>query len=279
MKNYKIYLFALVAFFSLSCQNSNSEGTKETEVKSSINAAISDVTMSDEERFAAENGPNHKPFDELLKKYVNNKGMVDYKGFKKDVDKLNAYLKTLSDNPAKKSWSEDEQLAYWINAYNAFAIKLVVDNYPAKSIKDLGPSIKIPLVSDVWHYKFFQIGGKDYSLDEIEHGTIRKQFNEPRIHFAVNCASISCPPLLGEAYVPSMLDKQLTAQAERFVNDGERNKISKESIEVSSIFNWFKGDFTKNGSLIDFLNKYSKTKIDPNAKVNYMDYDWSLNDQ
>jgi hypothetical protein len=279
MKNYKIYLFALVAFFSLSCQNTNSEGTKVSGEKSSMGEKTSDIKIFDEDKFAVENGPNHKPWTELLQKHVDKKGMVDYKGFKKDIDKLDAYLKTLSDDPAKKSWSEDEQLAYWINAYNAFAIKLVVDNYPVKSIKDLGPSIKIPVVSDVWHYEFFQIGGKDYSLDQIEHGTIRKQFNEPRIHFAVNCASISCPPLLDEAYVPSMLDKQLTAQAERFVNDEQRNEIAKESIEVSSIFNWFKGDFTKNGSLIKFLNTYSKTKINENAKVKYMNYDWSLNDQ
>lgn len=278
MKNYKTFLFAVIGFLLLSCQNSNSEASNVIE-ESSISKAIGEASPIETDKFANQNGPSHKLWDELLHKHVDQKGMVDYKAFKKDIDKLDAYLKILSENPAEKSWSMEEQLAYWINAYNAFAIKLVVDNYPTKSIKDLGPKVKIPLISDVWHYKFFKIGGKDFSLDEIEHGTIRKQFNEPRIHFAVNCASISCPPLLGEAFFPATLDAQLTKQAKRFINDGERNKISKDAAKLSSIFNWFKGDFTKNGNLIDFLNKYSITEINSSAKISYLDYDWNLNEQ
>lgn len=269
MNHMKTSLLAGLAIFFLSCQNSNSE-VKE-------NTIAEKVELGNNTK--AENGPNHTPWDELLKKHVDASGMVDYEGFVKDKAKLEAYLKTLSSKKPDKSWSREEQLAYWINAYNAFTVKLIVDNYPTKSIKDLGPALKIPLVSDVWHYKFFKIEGEDFNLDEIEHGILRKDFDEPRIHFAVNCASISCPPLLNEAFVPSKLESQLNSQAEAFINGGTRNRISKNSVQLSSIFSWFKGDFTDNGTLIDFLNKYSKVKIDQNAKISYLDYNWNLNKQ
>ncbi|MFN3800336.1 DUF547 domain-containing protein [Belliella pelovolcani] len=224
--------------------------------------------------------PSHELFDQLLKKHVTKEGMVDYQGFIKDKARLNQYCDLLSKNaPDRKSWSEAEQLAYWINAYNAFTIKLIVDNYPVKSIQDLHPKIKIPLINTVWHIKFFQIGGQDASLDEIEHKILRKEFEEPRIHFAINCASFSCPPLLNEAFVPARLDAQLDKVAVAFINDLKRNKINRDKVEISKIFSWFKGDFTKNGDIIDYLNQYSKVKINPKAKVTYLDYDWSLNEK
>lgn len=270
MNKFKNYLFLGIAFFSLACQNSSSEITGDR------NTANSNSAVSENPKVV----PDHLLWDELLKKYVDESGMVDYKGFVKEKAKLNQYLKSLSDNPPNKStWSREEQLTYWINAYNGFTVKLIVDNYPTQSITDLGPVLKIPLVSDVWHYKFFKIGGVDFNLDEIEHGILRKEFDEPRIHFAVNCASISCPPLLNEAFVVSKLEDQLNKQAAAFINDGIRNKITKNSIQISSIFSWFKGDFTENGSLIDFLNQYSKVKIDKNSKISYLDYDWNLNEQ
>lgn len=266
MNHIKNYLLAVIAFLSLSCQSSTSRSSGEYFSEKSEGLKIE--------------VPSHQVWDELLKKHVDAEGMVDYEGFIKDKAKLDFYLKTLSDNPPNKAvWSEKEQLAYWINAYNAFTVKLIVDNYPTNSIRDLGPSLKIPLVRDVWHYKFFSIGGKEFSLDEIEHGILRKEFNEPRIHFAVNCASISCPPLLNEAFVVPKLEEQLEKQAVNFINDGFRNKVKKDAVQISSIFSWFTGDFTKNGTLIDFLNKYSKVKIDKNAKISYLDYDWNLNKQ
>ena len=223
--------------------------------------------------------PSHESWNQLLKVYVSPTGIVNYKGFVKDKAKLDAYLKTISDNaPDRKTWSKNEQLAYWINAYNAFTVKLIVDNYPVQSIRDLGPALKIPLIKDVWHYKFFKIGGEESSLDEIEHSILRKEFEEPRIHFAINCASVSCPPLLNEAFMASKIDAQLERVARTFVNDKSRNKISTNAVEISSIFSWFKGDFTKNGSIIDFLNKYSTVKIDKNAKVSHLDYNWNLNE-
>ena len=223
--------------------------------------------------------PSHQGWDELVKTHVNSNGMVDYKGFIEDKSKLERYLSLLSNNaPDRLTWSREEQLAYWINAYNAFTVKLIVDNYPVKSIKDLGPRLKIPLVSDVWHYKFFKIGGVDTSLDEVEHQILRKEFDEPRIHFAINCASVSCPPLLNEAFVPERLESQLTQAATAFINDPSRNLITANHAQISPIFSWFKEDFTKRSSIISFLNLYSKEKINPTAQISYLDYNWSLNE-
>jgi hypothetical protein len=223
--------------------------------------------------------PSHQIWNQLVKVHVKPDGMVDYRGFIRDKPKLEQYLKLLSDNaPDRKTWSKNQQLAYWINAYNAFTVKLIVDNYPVKSIRDLGPELKIPLIKDVWHYKFFKIGGVESSLDEIEHSILRKEFDEPRIHFAINCASVSCPPLLNEAFTAENIEAQLSKVATTFINDPSRNKISPDQAQISSIFSWFKGDFTKNGSLIDFLNKYSKVKLKPTAKISHLDYNWNLNE-
>ncbi|RIW17549.1 DUF547 domain-containing protein [Algoriphagus lacus] len=223
--------------------------------------------------------PSHQLWDQLVKAHVKPNGMVDYKGFIREKAKLESYLKLLSANaPDRKTWSKNQQLAYWINAYNAFTVKLIVDNYPVKSIRDLGPALKIPMIKDVWHYQFFKIGGVDSSLDEIEHSILRKEFDEPRIHFAINCASVSCPPLLNEAFVAEKIEAQLTKVATTFINDPSRNKITPDQAQISSIFSWFKGDFTKKGSLIDFLNTYSKVKLKPSAKISHLDYNWNLNE-
>jgi len=223
--------------------------------------------------------PSHQLWNELLKVNVKPNGQVDYKGFIREKPKLESYLKLLSENaPDRSKWSKNEQLAYWINVYNAYTVKLIVDFYPTKSIRDLGPRIKIPLIKDVWHYKFFKIAGVDMSLDEVEHSILRKEFEEPRIHFAINCASVSCPPLLNEAFVAANLENQLTRVTTTFINDPSRNKISSQSAQLSSIFSWFKGDFTKKGTLIEFLNRYSKVKISPNARISFLDYNWNLNE-
>ncbi|PZX55668.1 DUF547 domain-containing protein [Algoriphagus chordae] len=254
MKNLKIHIALFFSMVLLSCQSSVPG-------------------------MAGTSPPSNKAWNELLKANVSADGKVNYKGFIKEKAKLEAYVKSISENaPDRKTWSKNEQLAYWINAYNAFTVKLIVDNYPVESIKDLGPKLKIPMIKDVWHYKFFKIGGEDSSLDEIEHSILRKEFEEPRIHFAINCASVSCPPLLNEAFEADTIDAQLDKVAKGFINDSSRNKITAESAQVSSIFSWFKGDFTKNGDLIDFLNKYSTTKIKSSAKVSYLDYDWNLNE-
>lgn len=223
---------------------------------------------------------NHAMFDSLLRKYVNTEGYVNYVGFIKDSVNFNAYLDLLSKNhPNEKNWSRDERLAYWINAYNAFTIKLICNYYPVKSIKDIKSGI--PFVSDTWTINFISIEGKKYNLNDIEHGIIRPKFNDPRIHFAVNCASIGCPPLLNEAYKADKLSTQLDNQAKAFINDGNRNKInSADKADLSKIFTWFSGDFKKSApSVVAFINLYSNIKLKENAILNYQEYDWNLNKQ
>lgn len=224
--------------------------------------------------------PSHQLWSQLLARHVDSQGMVSYRGFIADRTELERYLTTLSQTPPDpEQWSRAEQLAYWINAYNAFTVKLIIENYPLKSIQDLHPTIKIPGISTVWHKKFFKIGGQESSLDEIEHQILRKQFNEPRIHFAINCASNSCPPLRAEAYTARQLEEQLEEQARNFINNPRYNQISSQRAELSKIFNWFGGDFTEKGSLIDYLNRYSKVPLRTNARLKYRDYDWALNEQ
>ena len=224
--------------------------------------------------------PSHAQWNALVKKHVAPNGLVNYKGFLKDRQQLNSYLKLLQQGvPNPKTWTKEEQLAYWINAYNAFTVKLIIDNYPLKSIKDLNDKIAIPTVNTIWDDKFFKLGGQPFSLNMIEHGVLRKNFNEPRIHFAINCASISCPELLNEAYTAQNLELQLEKQATRFINDPTKNKLSATNLKVSSIFNWFQEDFVKTGTLTAFLNRYAKIKIRPDATITYLDYNWKLNEQ
>lgn len=223
---------------------------------------------------------DHSAFDRLLKKHVNEKGLVNYKGFKADEKAFNQYLATLSQNAPAASWSKSEQMAYWINAYNAYTIRLILDHYPVKSIKDIGSKIQIPFVTTPWAAEFFSIGGKKMSLDDIEHGTLRKKYNDPRIHFALVCASISCPRLRNEAYTAAKLESQLDDQGQDFLNNPAKNKISKTSAQLSKYFDWYKSDWAENGqSVVKWVNKYSKTKLDANAKITYQDYNWNLNEQ
>ena len=228
----------------------------------------------------AQKAPSHQQWDKLLKKHVNEAGMVNYKGFQKDKTEFDAYLKTLSDNAPQKSWSQKDQIAYWINAYNAFTVKLIADNYPVKSIKDLGAENPIIFVNTAWDKKFFSIDGKKMTLNTIEHKILRKQFNDPRMHFAINCASYSCPKLLDEAYEGKTVNKQLDEQSKDFLADKEKNKISADKPQVSSLFKWFSNDFTKTGKTkIAFINQFTTTKIKESATLEYLDYSWDLNEQ
>ena len=224
---------------------------------------------------------SHELWDSLLKEHVDENGLVDYKGFKKDRSTLNAYLEVLENSaPDKNTWSKDEQLAYWINAYNAFTIALILEHYPVESIKKIGSGPLITFVNSPWDIKFIEIGDKQLDLNNIEHGIIRSDFNDPRIHFALVCAALSCPELRNEAYTGEKLDRQLEEEAIAFINNPTRNKITKEEAQLSKYFSWYGGDFEINGKgIIDFINQYSKTKISENADITYLEYNWSLNDQ
>ncbi|WP_072053012.1 DUF547 domain-containing protein [Hymenobacter terrenus] len=225
-------------------------------------------------------GIDHSAYDKLLKKYVNDKGLVNYKGFKADEKTFDQYLDLLNKNPPAASWSKGQQMAYWINAYNAYTIRLILNHYPVQSIKDIGTKIQIPFVTTPWASKFFSIGGTKMSLDNIEHGTLRKKYNDPRIHFALVCASISCPRLRNEAYTADKLERQLDDQGRDFLNNPTKNKPGKETAQLSKYFDWYKGDWTSNGqSVANWVNKYSTTKIDNKTKISYLDYNWQLNEQ
>ena len=219
--------------------------------------------------------PNHQLWTDLLQAHVDSNGWVSYSGFVNDSVVFNNYLNTLSSCAPNANWNREEKLAYWINAYNAFTVKLIVDNYPVSSIKDIKKGI--PFINSVWDMKFFEIGGKKMDLNEIEHSILRKEFNEPRIHFAIVCASESCPSLLNEAYEPETLEAQLTLQARNFIDDNSKNEIELNEIRISSIFKWFSVDFTENGTVHDFIRPYSNRDFGSSAKVKYLDYDWNLN--
>lgn len=211
-------------------------------------------------------------FNSLLQKHVTKSGIVDYKAFKNDEAKLDSYITYLEKTSPDASWSKNKQKAFWINAYNAYTIKLILKNYPLKSIMNIKEKGK-----SAWKIPFAKVGGKTYTLDHIEHEILRKKLFDPKIHVGVNCASGSCPKLGNVAFTEANVEAELIKLMKAFVNDPTRNKIGKKKVQISEIFNWFKDDFTKNGTVIDYLNKYSKTEIKSNAKISYLKYDWSLN--
>jgi len=159
-------------------------------------------------------------------------------------------------------------MSYWINAYNAFTVKLIVDNYPLKSITKLENG-------KPWDKKWIKLGGKTYSLNNIENDILRPTYKDARIHFAVNCAAKSCPPLLNKAWTSRNLESNFERQAKAFINNNTYNKIGGNEIEISKIFEWYAVDF---GNIVKYVNKYASTKADAKAKVKYMEYNWDLNE-
>lgn len=211
--------------------------------------------------------PDHQLFGELLKKYVSATGKVDYAGLSTEESKLDEYLSILEKNLPEDSWSRNQQLAYWINAYNAFTIKLILDHYPVVSIMDIDDG-------KPWDTKWIELGDQTFSLNHIEHEIIRPQFNEPRIHFAVNCAAKSCPPLANLAFTEQNIDDLLTERTSNFINNSEFNTFKKDQASISKIFEWYASDF---GDLVSFLNRYSDTKLNSGARISFREYDWKLN--
>lgn len=221
----------------------------------------------------------HDHWGVLLSRHVED-GVVDYQGFKRDEAELDGYLALLAETEPGEL-SESERLAYYINAYNSYTVKLILNNFkngePVASIRKIGG-----LFSGPWDISFAVLGGKTYSLDDIEHDIIRVQFDEPRIHFAVNCASKSCPILVSEPYRGVDLDRQLELSTQNFLEDQNHNYLDGDTLHVSSIFKWYKEDF-KDDPLSFFLNHTSgelqqqlrsrKEQI----RIKYADYDWSLN--
>lgn len=206
----------------------------------------------------------------FLKSHVSSTGKVNYSKIKTNISQLNNIIKSFENNYPNSNWSRNEVLVYWINAYNVYTLKLVTSNYPVSSIKDIA--------AKPWDKKFINLGGSTLSLNDIEHKKIRGQYNEPRIHFALNCASESCPVLMNKAFTTKSLYSQLTTQTKRFLNDPSKNNFSDaKNIKLSSLFDWYKDDFIKKeGSVIGFINKYRADQLS-SPKIKYMEYSWKLN--
>jgi hypothetical protein len=249
---------------------------------------------------------SHAAWTALLKQNVvvidgGKASQVRYAGLARDRAQLKAYLAALSKVTAAEfnGWSKPQQVAFLINAYNAFAIEKILTRYPdIKSIWDFGK-----LFGNPFKDRFFALLGSESSLDRIEHETLRKKgaYDEPRVHFAVNCASIGCPMLREEAYVPERLDAQLEEQARRFLSDRSRNRYNAEKggLEVSRIFDWFKEDWQSGyrglagaappvQSREQYFARYAKLLADAagdqqvvadgKAPIGFLEYDWTLND-
>jgi len=233
----------------------------------------------------------HRAWDGLLKKHVvlisgGKASQLDYTGMARDRAALKAYLDALSRIGAAEfaAWPKAERMAFLINAYNAFTVEKILQRYPdIRSIWDFGKVIGNPFKDP-----FFSLLGRRYSLDAIEHETLRKPgaYREPRVHFAVNCASVGCPMLREEAYVAGRLERQLEEQAVRFLSDRTRNRLGAHGgLEVSKIFDWFKDDF---GVRERYLARYATLLADDpagrqriaegRAALAFLDYDWALND-
>ena len=211
-------------------------------------------------------------FDSLLQKNVDKAGRVDYQSLKNNETLLDNYLAYIQNNEPTKDWSSNKKKAFWINTYNAYTIKIILNNYPLKSIRDIKIDGKT-----AWKIPFVKVGQKRYTLDQIEHEILRKKFNDPRIHVGINCASVSCPRLWNFAFTEDNIASSLDNLMKVFINDTTRNKISKNNVALSEIFNWFSKDFIKNGTIINYLNTYAAIKISEKASIKYLTYDWSLN--
>ena len=243
--------------------------------------------------FAEEGLFEHRLWDHVVRQYVSSEGLVDYASLKRHPEELFAYVDAIAENSPDSAPdmfpTEAHRLAYWINAYNALIVARVVHNYPLKSIKDLGG-----LFGGVFGKKQI-VGGKELSYDDIEHGIVRKRFHDPRIHFALNCASRSCAPLWAEAFTAGNLDRLLDDSAKRFLNS-PRNFIvrpDKGRVELSKYFDWFAKDFkswmeretgNRHAGVLDYVERYLEPKklaeLEQRKKwkIRFLSYDWSLND-
>ncbi|WP_027421169.1 DUF547 domain-containing protein [Crocinitomix catalasitica] len=216
---------------------------------------------------------DHSIWNRLLKENVSSSGTVNYKGFKIKMDTLDAYIQVLRDTKPKSDWSLGERKSFYMNAYNAYTVKFLLVKYPVQSVKDASYSGK-----DIWHLKLVNIGGTSYTLNYLENEILRKM-NDPRIHFGINCAAQTCPKLWNRAFIAKNVNSQLTTLTKAYINNTKYNVISAKKVKLSEIFNWYATDFTSEGkTIIDYLNKYSTLTINADAKVEYLPYDWSLNE-
>jgi len=247
---------------------------------------------------------SHKGFTAVMKKF-NSEGLINYKELKADPSLLMAYMKSLKEvTPAEfQKWSKKDKISLWINAYNAFTLKAIIDNYPIKSSffkLAIYPKNSIRQINGVWDKLKFPVLDKELTLEHIEHEILRKEFNEPRIHMALVCAALSCPPLREEAFTGEKFEAQMKDQAETFFAKPSNFKIEspKDIVYISQIFNWFGEDFIKNygknskfanhdekeRSVLNYLSQFlseADQRFLESAKIEikYLKYDWTLNER
>jgi hypothetical protein len=264
----KYFWLILLIGFGLNAQtNLQTSAQNRTQIRTQTSAQTSAQASAGQIKLGQE-GIDHQLWDHLLKRHVSDQGRVDYSSFQGDISDLNRYISALSkEAEGIKIRSKEEQLAFWINAYNACTVKLICDNLPLSSIKDL---------SRPWKQTVLKSKNNAWTLDDIEHEILRK-FEEPRIHFAINCASKSCPILSNEAYRGDQIDRQLNRAASVFFNDSPKNNYTEKRLNLSRIFLWFKRDFGPIEDLIQLINQYTKHNFAPNVAISYLSYDWSLN--
>lgn len=232
---------------------------------------------------------HYMKLENLIEQYVK-EGKINYRRIIKnglpDFDSIVADLEKISESEYAK-WTNEQKMSFWINAYNIGAIKLVLDHYPLKRSFDLHalryPAHSIQQIPDVWNQKILTILGKKVGLNYIENEILRKEFHDPRIHFAVVCASLGCPVLRDEPYVFDRLDSQLNDAAAQFMRDNKKFNydVHSSTLYLSPIFKWFKEDFERAGGRIAFIEKYlpQDKNLPEDAKIQWLDYDWSLNEQ
>jgi hypothetical protein len=269
--NFKnIITAAIILVFSVSCSNGESKKTKIKEASTIVeneqivknqNSEVLEITKV-----------NHATFNSLLVKYVNIKGLVNYAGLSKEKSTLQNYLVGLAKVDASKL-TKNEATAYWINAYNAATLDQIIRNYPTTSILKIAGG---KVFDNLLPYKF---NGESLSLNDIEKKKLLGgSLFDARVHFAVNCAAVSCPTLLNKAYTEENVQSLLTANTKAALTNPAFNKISTLNASISKLFDWYKTDFVKaEGSVINFINKYSSIKLSANAKIDYLEYNWDLN--
>ncbi len=281
-------------------------------------AVVSERGGSDDEPFAAGSAVlagegadvdtvplSYDGFAALLAERVDERGMVDYRALKAQPERLSAFVSDLAglDRRRYDAWEKQDKLAFWINAYNALTLKAIIDNYPIKPTflaKLRYPDNSIRQIKGVWKELEFPVMGRPITLDAIEHEVLRPQFKEPRIHLALVCAAMGCPPLRNEPFEGARLDEQFAAQASDFLGNSSKFRIDREGkvVHLSAIFDWFGSDFEGTygtaGEFTDHgdaeravLNYISRALSDEDRsflrtgryKIKYLDYDWSLNEQ
>jgi hypothetical protein len=252
-----------------------------------------------------ETGFGYNDYAYVLTTYVDNHGMVEYSKLKADRGKLDAFVAAIAALDAKRygNWNDKEKLAFWVNAYNALTLKAIIDNYPIKASffkSRLYPSNSIRQIPGVWDKLQFSVMGQKMTLNEIEHSNLRRNFNEPRIHVALVCAAMGCPPLRNEPFTGEMLDAQLDDQVRRFLNNTAKFRMDRGAgrVYISSIFKWFGEDFIETygtedkfgrlgdaeRAVLNFIGKYlgradAEYLLTGQYDIVYLDYDWSLNEQ